>query len=261
MTHEAKDYSVGQLAALSGVSVRTLHHYDDIGLLKPASVAENGYRIYGQAEAFRLQEILFYREAGFSLTEIGELLKKPRNAVDRLVRHRERLKTQSDRIAATIETLDATIAHLRGEKQMQIDELYKPFSEEKQAGYEAELIAEHGPEMADRITASKAAIRNLPDGIAGKMDQLRTIEADLVGAFETGVQTDSDTLHALLERHRDWVSDMWGRPCPPEGFAGLADMYGSQPDFVARYETLSPGFSKWLPTAMKAHAERLLQED
>jgi DNA-binding transcriptional MerR regulator len=86
-----EEYSVGQLARVAGVSVRTLHHYDDSGLLKPAHVGANGYRLYCRAELVRLQEIMFYRDVGLSLDEVGRLLDGPANAVERLIRHRRRM--------------------------------------------------------------------------------------------------------------------------------------------------------------------------
>ncbi|TQV77949.1 MerR family transcriptional regulator [Denitrobaculum tricleocarpae] len=257
MKTQIEEYSVGQLARLSGVSVRTLHHYDEIGLLKPAYVADNGYRFYRRAEWLRLQEILFYRDAGLPLAEAARLLDEPVTAIERLLRHRNHLQEQNRRTAQIIDTLTATIDHLEGKRDMEINELYKPFSASRQAEYEAWLTSEYGAEMAAGIAASKASVEKLPEGMAGAMAQLREIESDLVASYEAGGAPDADRLHDQLERHRDWVEQMWGRACDAEAFAGLADMYWSHPDFVARYEKLSPRFSGWLPAAMKAHAARL----
>ncbi len=261
MTNEHEEYSVGQLAALAGVSVRTLHHYDAIGLLTPAHVARNGYRTYGHAEALRLQEILFYRDVGMALGEIKSFLEGSSNAIVRLTDHRDRLHREAHQTAQMIDTLNATIAHLKGDRDMTLDELYKPFSAEQQAAHEAWLIKTYGAAMADQIATSKRIIEELPHGIEGAMEELQAIERNLVATYESGTETSSDTLHALLERHRDFVSKMWGRPCSAEGFAGLADMYLSHPDFVTRFEKLSPRFSAWLPVAMKAHAKRLDPEN
>ncbi len=260
MKTQIEEYSVGQLARLSGVSVRTLHHYDEIGLLKPAYVGSNGYRFYGRAEWLRLQEVLFYRDAGLPLSEAARLLDEPLTAIERLVRHRNHLQEQSRRTAEVIETLNATIDHLKGKRSMEIEELYKPFSARQQAEYEAWLIAEYGAEMADGIALSKTSIKAQPGGMAGAMAQLREIETDLVIVYEAGNTPVSDQLHDLLERHRDWVARSWGRACNAEAFDGLAEMYRSHPAFVARYETLSPRFSSWLTAAMKAHADRLRNE-
>ncbi|WP_108882431.1 MerR family transcriptional regulator [Anderseniella sp. Alg231-50] len=257
MKTRIEEYSVGQLARLAGVSVRTLHHYDDIGLLKPAHVGANGYRLYGRIEMLRLQEIMFYRDVGLSLDEVGRLLDGPADAVERLIRHRDRLQEDSLRTARIIDTLNATIAHLKGERDLALNDLYTPFSDDRQAEYEEWLTNEYGPDMAASIATSKAAVEQLPDGMAGAMNRLKNIEIRLVAAYEAGLAPEADDNHPMLEQHRALMTDMWGRDCTADGFAGLADMYTSHPDFVARYERLSPKFSGWLPAAMRAHAVRL----
>ena len=93
-----KDLTVKQLAAISGVTVRTLHHYDEIGLLKPAHTGENGYRYYGRRELLRLQQILFHRELGITLSEIADLLaREGDDQVGVLMRQRERLEAERAR--------------------------------------------------------------------------------------------------------------------------------------------------------------------
>ncbi len=261
MKTRTEEYSVGQLARLAGVSVRTLHHYDDIGLLKPAHIGANGYRLYRRDELLRLQEIMFYRDVGMSLDEVARLLDGPANAVERLILHRDRLQETSARTVGMIDTLNATIAHLKGERDMETNDLYTPFSTRQQAEYENWLVDEYGPDMAASIAVSKAAVERLPDGMAGAMQRLRDIEARLVAAYEAGSSPETEDIHPVLESHRALMADMWGRDCCADGFAGLADMYVSHPDFIARYERLSPKFSNWLPAAMKAHADRLRRED
>lgn len=254
---QLRDYSVGQLARLSGVSVRTLHHYDHIGLLKPAHLAENGYRIYRHQEALRLQEILFYRDVGMSLSEIAAILDAPIDAVDRLMRYRTRLTAEARRTAKIIAALGATIAHLNGEQDMTAADLYRPFSDARQAEYQDWLVSTYGDGMAERIKSSNEAIQHLPDGMDGAMARLKDIEARLVGAFELAADPTSRHNHVLLEDHRDLMAQFWEQDCPPERYDGLAKLYRSHADFVARYERLSPKFSEWLPLAMEAHAARL----
>ncbi|MEJ2020791.1 MAG: MerR family transcriptional regulator [Maritimibacter sp.] len=247
MEKRIEEYTVGELARASGVSVRTLHHYDEIGLLKPAHVAANGYRLYRRDEALRLQEILFYRAAGLPLGEIAALLEGG-DRMARLEAHRARLAEDLARQAQMLVTLDRTLSELKGDAPMTLEHLYTPFSPEKQAEYEAWLVATYGPDMAEAIAASKAHLDAAPDGMQARMAVLKGIEAALVTDYEAGLAPEA----ADTEPHRDWVADMWGRPCPPEAYAGLADMYLAHPDFIARYERLSPGFSQWLTAAMKA---------
>lgn len=257
MKQRVEQFTVGDLARHAGVSVRTLHHYDSVGLLKPLRVAENGYRIYSWDDAMRLQEIMFYREVGLTLKEIQAILDAPVNALDRLERHRERLQSRAERMTEMLKTLDSTIAHLKGSRDMNIDELYKPFSPEKQAEYENWLVREHGPDMASAIATAKGAISEIPDGMEGALGRLRAIESRLVEEYQAGTAFASDILHESLEDQRALMAEFWGRECDANGIEGLAQMYQSHPDFVARYEALATGFCEWLVNAMQAHAERL----
>jgi len=251
-------YTVKQLAKLSGVSVRTLHHYDEIGLLKPARLGGNRYRYYEAPEVLRLQQILFHRELGFSLQEIAALLDRPGfDRLEALRSHRARLQREAQRYAELVMTIDRTIADLNGKRTMQHTELFKGFSPEKQAGYEQWLIERYGGDMRERIDVSKGQLASLTDAEKARLlEELAQLESDLAEACRRQLPCDSTALDGALTRHRDWVGTMWNRPCPPDEYAGLADLYLSHPDFRARYEALAPGFTEYLAGAMKAHAAR-----
>ena len=252
------DLTVKQLAMLSGVTVRTLHHYDEIGLLKPAHVGDNGYRYYGRAEALRLQRILFHRELGVPLAEIGGLLEMEEgDQIGVLLRHREKLSAERDRFAELIATIDRTVRQLKGEDEMSNAELYKGFSAEKQADYEAWLIERYGEPMREDIEQSRKVYDATSESDrAALMSELQTLETALADAMRNGVGPEAAALTGLLSRHRSWVATMWGKACSLEAYAGLADLYLSHPDFEARYESIEPGFTRWLTDAMKAYAVR-----
>lgn len=253
-----KELTVKQLAAISGVTVRTLHHYDEIGLLAPAHVGANGYRYYGRAELLRLQRILFHRELGVPLGEIGELLElEGADQVGVLLRHREKLEAERERYRILIETIDRTVADIKGEAPMTHADLYKGFSTEKQAEYEAWLIAREGETMRAHIAHSRKAMAKMNAAEQdAMMARLRDIETALAEGMKRGIDPASDPIDGLLLRHRAWVAAAWDKPCLPEAYAGLADLYLSHPDFVTRYETIAPGFAVWLTDAMKTHAVR-----
>lgn len=134
-----KAYTVKQLAGLAGVTVRSLHHYDDIGLLKPAFTADNQYRYYGEEQLLRLQQILIHRALNIPLLEIGALLDAPNfDRLEKLRAQRRRLDDQAKRYATMVKTIDRTIAHLQGLHRMKDEELYSGIvSPHKQASYEA----------------------------------------------------------------------------------------------------------------------------
>lgn len=253
-----KELTVKQLAAISGVTVRTLHHYDEIGLLTPAHVGANGYRYYGRAELMRLQRILFHRELGVPLGEIAELLAlEGEDQVGVLMRHRERLEAERARFRILIETIDRTVASIKGETHMSNTDLYQGFSAEKQADYEAWLVERYGASMQERLDLSRKAVAKMSEAEqAALMDTLKDIETGLVEGMKRGIDPAAEPVDRMIARHRAWVAVAWDKPCPPDAYAGLADMYLSHPDFVARYEALGPGFAVWLTDAMKAHAIR-----
>ena len=252
------DLTVKQLAALSGVTVRTLHHYDEIGLLKPAHTGSNGYRYYGREELLRLQQILFHREFGTPLAEIGPLLDL--EAADRvgvLRRHRERLAAEQARYGRLIETIDRTIADLQQEDTMSTADLYSGFSADKQAEYEAWLIERYGGDMAERVEHSRQAYARLDEeGRAGVMAELAELEGAVAEGLRRDIPAGGDALGPVIARHRAWVARMWGAPCPPEAYGGLADLYCEHADFRARYEAIEAGLTEYLAAAMKAHAAR-----
>jgi DNA-binding transcriptional MerR regulator len=256
-----KTYTVNQLARLAGVSVRTLHHYDEIGLLRPAFTGENRYRYYGEEELLRLQQILIHRELDIPLVEIGAILDAP--DFDRLATlqmQRERLEEQAKRYADMVRTIDRTIARLKGERKMTDADLYSGIvSPEKQAEYEAWLVERYGAEMQRDIDRSRKAMAEMSEAEqAAMMEELRQVEDGLAEGLRQGLPPQATALDAMIERHRAWVASAWGRECAPEAYAGLADVY-EHPDFRKRYETIQPGFADYLVTAMRAWARRQAQ--
>lgn len=251
-------HTVKQVAHMAGVSVRTLHHYDEIGLLKPAHIGANGYRYYGRGELERLQQILIHRELGIPLAEIGAILDD--SGFDRLAAlesQRGRVAEQAERFAHMLRTIDRTIADIKGDRAMKDADLYSGVVDpQKQVEYEAWLEEEYGPDMKDRIEESKERMAAQPEGaMAQAMAELKPIEQGLAAQMQAGTGPDDPALDPLIKRHRDWVGRMWNRPCPPEAYAGLADMY-QHPDFRARYEAIAPGFADFLIAAMKGWARR-----
>lgn len=254
-----KMLTVKQVAKLSGVSVRALHHYDEIGLLKPASIGRNGYRYYGRDELLRLQQILLHRELDIPLGEIRAILDDPQfDQLTALRTQRDRLAAEAKRYAQLVRTIDRTIADLNGDSAMRNADLYKGISAEKQAEYEKWLIEKYGGDMPDRIAASRKKYESLSDAEKAALnDELMEVETAWADAMKNGVPADSRSLDPLLRRHRDWVAAMWNKPCPPEAYAGLADLHLSHPDFVTRYEAFGEGFSDYHAASMKAYAKRL----
>jgi DNA-binding transcriptional MerR regulator len=256
---DMKMLTVKQVAKISGVSVRALHHYDEIGLLKPASIGRNGYRYYGRDELLRLQQILLHRELDIPLGEIRAILDDPKfDQLDALRAQRDKLAAEAKRYARLVRTIDRTIADLNGDSAMRNAELYKGISPEKQAEYEAWLIERFGGDMPDRIAVSKKKYESLSEAEKAALNtELVEVETAWADSMKNGVPADSTALDPLLKRHRAWVATMWDKPCPPGAYHGLADLHLSHPDFVSRYEAFGEGFSDYHAESMKAYAARL----
>ena len=255
-----KLYTVKEVAKLSGVTVRTLHHYDQVGLLKPAQVGENGYRYYGREELLRLQQILFHRELELPLEAIADVLDRPDfDRLDALKRQRKTLSQKAARYRKLIQTLDRTLAALEGEAQMKDEDLYKGFAPEKQAQYEAQLIDRFGDHARTSIEASKTAMKKWSKADWERQGgEYAEVEAGMGKALADGLPADSEAVRALIRRHHAWVGVMWSRRPSREAYAGLGQLYTDHPDFHARYEAIQPGLAEYLAEAMRSFAEREL---
>jgi MerR family transcriptional regulator, thiopeptide resistance regulator len=252
-------YTVKQLARLSGVSVRTLHHYDQIGLLKPAEVGLNGYRYYGREELLRLQQILFHRELEFPLEAIRAVLAQPDfDRAKALRHHRATLAAQASRYRRLIATVDATLASLEGEQTMDDKDLYQGFAPEKQAEYETWLIDRCGGGVSERIDASKAKLKDLGRaGMEAFKAEGEAIEADLAKALRQGLPPDSQAVSAIMSRHLAWIGKAWDKTPSAGAFEGLADLYQAHPDFRSHYDDRQSGLCDYITAAMKAYAARM----
>jgi len=255
-----RGYTVSEVAKLSGVSVRTLHHYDEIGLLKPADVGANGYRYYGQDELLRLQQILFHRELGFPLDEIGQVLDAPDfDRVAALKAHRERLAAEAKRTRRLVRTIDETLAALEGARTMDEKAMYRGFDPETQAKQEAWLVERYGAGVRRSIDAVKDVQKGWKQAdFDAAQAEIAGIEAAFAKALADGLPADGSVVQALTARHRDWIARQWPHPVSRTAYENLATLYGEHPDFRARYEAQGAGMTEYLQAAMRAFAEREL---
>jgi len=151
------NYSVKELAELASISIRTLHYYDKIGLLKPAFRSEKGYRCYGRNELLLLQQILFYKELGFKLKDIEAIIKAADfDLITALESHKKKLKNQLGNIHQLLQTIDNTIHELKNNNRMKDEEIYAGFSSEEKKAMRAEVTKKWG---ADKLKATEDNIR------------------------------------------------------------------------------------------------------
>jgi DNA-binding transcriptional MerR regulator len=249
-------YTVKQLSTVSGVSVRTLHYYDEIGLLKPAYHGTNGYRYYEQEQLLVLQQILFFRELGFELKKIQKILGRPDfDKIGALYSHRKVLENEAARIRSLIETIDKTIDHLKGNKTMKDQEMYWGFSKEKQAEYEKYLVERFGHDMKMTIGESYKKTKNWSkDDWKESSKEYEELCKELVQYIGKAKPT-SSRVQDLIRRHFTWIQKFWTPT--KESYVGLSELYMG-PEFQKYYEAFHPELSKFLSEAMREFAEREL---
>jgi DNA-binding transcriptional MerR regulator len=252
--------TVKQLAKLSGVSVRTLHYYDEIGLLTPADVGDNGYRYYDRPEVLRLQQILFYRELGLPLAEVKKTLDDPGfDMAEALKSHREKLSDDIKRYRRLIRTIDETLDELKGDDAMskQMKNPFQGFAPEQQAQYEEELVDRYGEGAKARIAESKARTGKLSEAeMQAVKDEGHQVNLDLVGLIGEGHEPHVEAVQDVIARHHKWVSNYWTPDA--EAYAGLADLYTEHPDFRAFYDKYDERLVEFLSEAMKIYADNKL---
>lgn len=253
-TRTTTAYTVQQLADLAGVTVRALHHYDAIGLLTPAARTEAGYRLYGERDLLRLQQILFFRELDFPLDQIAAILDAPGfDPVRALERHRELLQAQRDRLARLMETIDKTIAGLKEDTMGLTDEeLYAGFSKEDAERYRREARELYGEDV---VEASEQRARKMSKeqwaAVQVEGDEVTRQLADLMDR-----RPDDLEVQALIARHYAWVCHFWTPNA--EAYVGLGDLYTENPDFRAHYDKYRPGLADFMKPAMAYYAEHNL---
>jgi MerR family transcriptional regulator, thiopeptide resistance regulator len=247
-------WSVGDLARLSGVTVRTLHHYDRIGLLRPTVRSPAGYRGYDQADLARLQRILGYRELGFALDDIASLLDDPDNdpVAQLRVQHGlvlERMKRLA-RIAAVLEkTMEAHAMGIR----LTAQEMLEVFGEQDPTEHADEARERWGDTDAYRQSGERTSSYGKDDWLRIKAEQ-EAVEARFAVAMAAGLPSDDPAATGAAEAHRLQIGNFYD--CSPEMHVGLAQMYLADPRFTAHYEQRSPGLAQYVHDAILANSAR-----
>lgn len=247
--------TVKQLAAMAGVSARTLHYYDEIGLLAPSGYGENGYRYYGEADALRLQQVLFFRELGFSLEQIKSILDRPGfDLLRALQTHKTTLHERAERLERLIETVDQTIQHLTGEQTMaNKSDMYKGFrgyDASKQKEYEQYIREQYGSEQVDISVKRWSALTDAEKkAYSERGDRLHQ---EIVANIDKGYQ--SPEIQALMGQYRQHLSFFYDVTL--DIYEGLGHVYNQDPDFQAFYEKIHLGLAAFMEQAITYYVEQ-----
>lgn len=248
-----KTFTVGEVARLAQVSIRTLHHFDAEGLLKPSLRSEAGYRLYSQTDLERLQQVLIYRAVGMPLGRIRSLLAQPTSDRQKaLLEQRDVLHEEMRRIQALLKHLDQTLESIRGAPTMSSEALFSVFGEFNPETYAPEAQSRWGQTDAWKHSHKRTQKYSKADWERYKQE---AEEATLAMArlLERGIPPDAPEALQAVEQNRLLI-DRWFYPCSREMHAHLGQLYVSDPRFEANYEKVRPGLARYFSEATAANA-------
>jgi len=251
-----KAYTVSQVAKMAGVSVRALHHYDQIGLLKPSARTGAGYRLYGEPELLRLQQILFFKELDMPLGEVRQILDDPGfDQMAALEHHRQLLHRRMERLKRLLKTIDRTIDKLTEDDMTLTDEeLYEGFTTEQIERYKREAREMYGPAQVEESEQRVKKMSRAEWKAVGTEGEAVTTALAALADREPG---DAE-VQALIARHHAWIENFY--PCSAEIYRGLAQGYVEHLEFRAFYEKYRPGLADFMSAAMNHYADQVLDK-
>ena len=250
-------WSIAEVARMSGVTSRTLRHYDEIGLLPAGWIASNGYRHYEEDDLLRLQQILVLRELGLGLAEIADVLDHQGDEAEALRAHHKRLLAERDRLAALAETVELTIAELEKRKDgSDMPKISKP--ENLFEGFDPSQYDEEARERwPEQWVQSQQFVATLTPQDHERMQREATAQmirmAELMAA---GSPVDSPAVLAEIDAHYQGVCQFWTPTAP--AYKGLGQTYVDDPRFKSAYDKIAVGLAEYQRDAMAEYADARL---
>ncbi|WP_409483888.1 MerR family transcriptional regulator [Arsenicicoccus dermatophilus] len=252
--------TVGQVSETYGVTVRTLHHYDQVGILRPSERSTAGYRLYTEDDLERLQHVVVYRRLGFSLGEVARLLadvdaQGSEAAVAHLRRQREVVRTRLAEMRDLVRAIDRAMERAMNDTPATPRDLQEIFGQawDEHEGYQAEAEQRWGDTPQWAQAQGRQAGMTKADWAAVKAES-DALERDLAAALAAGEDPGSDAAAALAERHRAAIERHYD--CPHAFQVKLAQMYVADERFRSHYDERHPGLAQWLHDAIVANAAR-----
>jgi DNA-binding transcriptional MerR regulator len=250
---ETAGYTVGRVADLSGVTIRTLHHYDEIGLLSPGGRSAAGYRIYEYRDLERLERILFYRELGFTLDEISTIVDDPHtDALGHLRRQRGLLTERIERLNAMVDAIDYEMEARTMDIPLTPEERLEVFGEFRPEDYAEEAEQRWGEAYKESQRRVSSYTKEDWHRLKAEEEEIR---ARLAAALEAGLAPESEEAMSAADAHRQYIS-RWFYECSYEIHCGLTEMYVSDERFRSNYDSRTPGLAAFIRDAALANARQ-----
>ncbi len=256
-------YTVKKLSQLSGVTVRTLHYYEEEGLLKPAYYGSNSYRYYGERELLQLQQILFYKELGFTIRQIKDIVGKDDfNQLSALYSHRKSLIQESKKIGQLLETVDKTIKHLRGKKRMKDQEIFDGFNISLLQKAKADTSYSDTEEIL--LKSVRSPTKNSEDvekrGKGYYQDltiRAHVIFNELVQCLEKGLKPNSSEVQSIIQKHHTFTDQI--QNANQEVYLAMAQLYLEHPEFRKQLDPFHPKLAEFMSEGMAIFANQELK--
>ena len=240
---------------MAHVTVRTLHHYDEIGLLIPSQRADNGYRHYTDPDLQRLQQILLFKELGFSLDAIRAVIDE--SAAERraaLLAQRQKLQGDQRRTAAILRAIDTAVDSLDGDTNMDAEKVFDGFEDFDHAKY-ADEARERWGETDAYQESERRSKRYTKEDWARMKDELTAIHTGMAKLLSEGRSPLDPAVMDMAEQHRQHI-DRWFCPCSIEIHVALGEMYVADPRFTETYERYGRGLAQFMRDSIRANAAR-----
>jgi MerR family transcriptional regulator, thiopeptide resistance regulator len=246
--------TVGEVARLAGVTVRTLHHYDAIGLVSPGDRTPSGYRLYGERDLDRLHAVLAYRELGFPLEEVAALLDGTADPLEHLRRQHELVRERIDHLSRLLGSLEKTMeAHVSG-MRLTPEEKFDVFGDHDPDQYADEARERWGETDAYRTSQRRAATYTKDDWARIKGEAQEILDR-FAAAQAAGLPAEGPEAMDVARDHRAHIT-RWFYECPPEIHRGLAQMYVEDERFTRHYEDRAAGLARYVHDAIMADVAR-----
>ena len=245
--------TVGQVAEQFDITVRTLHHYDEIGLLRPSERSLAGYRLYTSADLTRLQHVVVYRRLGFALEEVALLLDHPESVEQHLRRQRAAVIQRLDEMQDLVSAIDRALEREMNNQPATTEDLKELFGE---GFYDSQAEAEQRWGETDAWKESQRRTKSYTkDDWAQVKAESDAIHKAFTDAIDAGGPPTSQAAMDAAEMHRRHISDRF-YDCPPEFHKNLGDLYISDPRFTESYDEIRPGMAQYVRDAIHANAAR-----
>lgn len=233
------EYTINKLAKLAGVSTRTLRYYDEIDLLRPKRINSSGYRIYGEQEVDKLQQILLFRELDMKLDVIQELLAADTDPLTLLQQHKQALMARRNQLDRLLLLVDDTIEAKKGRKKMTDTQKFNAFKkdliQQNETQYGEEIREKYGDATVDK---SNAQLMNMTEAEYLAHQELNAQILDELAQADK-LLVPSEDAEALFQMHKKWITSAWGY-YNPEAHVGLAEMYVADQRFASYYNKVNP---------------------